>query len=60
MSKSLFLTVVLLYACGVCVCLCVCAQVDPSTLGGLMITLENRSIDLSASSRLMEVTQDFQ
>jgi len=35
-------------------------EVDPSTLGGLMITLENRSIDLSASSRLMEVTQDFQ
>jgi len=34
-------------------------EVDPSTLGGLMITLENRSIDLSASSKLMEVVQEY-
>jgi len=35
-------------------------EVEPSTLGGLLITLGNRSIDLTASSQLLETMQEYQ
>jgi len=34
-------------------------EVEPSTLGGLLITLNNQVIDLSASSQVMETIQEY-
>jgi hypothetical protein len=34
-------------------------EVEPSTLGGLLITIESRSIDLTASTQMMETMQQY-